>query len=160
MNKSEWSSWVQALGVIATLYSAFWLMQYQSKMERKRLRGGAAALLNTFGGALNAVAEKLQPNGDRSQWDVTMMRVLLDAELQRTNNIPLQVLSVDEQRGVFAFRLSAYQIHEALKIAEKQLIPNIQSAIVTKEAYEFLQEVIKKGQIGIENGRILLGDIS
>lgn len=159
MTKNEWSGWMQAFGVVFTVASGIWLLNRQLNVERKLQRNRAAALLNTFGGALNAVAAKLPANGTRSQWDIRMMRVLLESELKRSNEIPLQVLSPDEQRGVFAFRLSAFQILEALRIAEPEVVTGPSGeALVSPKAYAYLLGVIRDGQTALQNGRALLGE--
>jgi hypothetical protein len=149
-------AWVQAIVSVITVATAFAIVQYQLSTEHKRLRASAAAKLNTFAGALASFQQKFPENGDGSLWDVRTMTALLNAEIDRSNSIPLEALSLNEQRGVFAFRLAAYQIMEGLKavVDEVEIVDGNQ--YLTADAYAFLLHVISQSQTAIGNGRQLL----
>ncbi|MFG0610869.1 hypothetical protein [Delftia sp. WSY_14] len=150
-------AWVQAVGSIVAIGVAFTVIQYQLNCERKRMRDTATALLNTFGGTLNSFKKKFPTDGSRSLWDIKTMRALLAAEIERSSDIPLHALSLSEQRGVFAFRLAAYQIMEGINFVEPAVEVIDGNQYIIKEAYDFFVGVIQDANTAFTNGRTLLG---
>lgn len=156
MTKSEWSGWMQAIGAIVAILASAMTVLYQLNADRKKNRRAAIAHINTFGGTLRAIPRKLSPNGNRSLWGIIQMRALLASELARADGIHLADLNFNEQQGVFAFRLAASVLLEALRLSEESTELSPDGQLVTEDAYKFLQHVIENSKGSIEDGERLL----
>ncbi|MDX4955318.1 hypothetical protein [Delftia acidovorans] len=165
MTKSEWASWVQAGGSIIAIVVTFVIASLDSIRTKKAqrhaardLRESAVAVMRTFDGAIASIPKRLKPDGNRSFWDVRLSCILLEAELRRADLIPLQALSLNEQKGLFAFRLAAIQIIEALRMVFPEIHSENNSVVVKQIPYDFLQKVIATSMKSYSEGHQLFSN--
>lgn len=157
---SEAPAWIQAIGSMLAIVAVLLVFVLQQRAERLRHRATASALLSSYIGALYTIPQLLPVDGSRSVWTIIRVRVLLESEHKRADAVAIHALSLDEQRGVFNCRMAALQVIEALTLTEKALdeSPELDGVLVHKDAYAFLQEVIKDAALTTSRGRELLGD--
>lgn len=158
MTKSEWSGWAQVIGSLLAIGAAFLVLNLQLRAERIKNRQSAAAILSAFTGLLHTFEKALKPEGGRDRWPILQLRVMLEAEMARTDSIQLHALSFNEQQGVFLYRMAALEMLEALRVAESDAASGETKALVSEAAYDFVLAVIQSTNRKTNKGRELLGD--
>ncbi|WP_370682227.1 hypothetical protein [Comamonas sp. GB3 AK4-5] len=157
MTKSEWSGWVQAIGSVLAICAAVWVFSLQQRAEHNRHRADAASILSSFIGTLDTIQRLIPADGNRSVWTVIKVRVLIEAELQRVGGLEMHALVLNEQVGVFNYRMAAMQLIEALRVVEGDIDKTEKGVFVHQEAYVFLQGVIVEAMELMRKGRPLFG---
>lgn len=157
MTKAEWSGWMQAIGAVFAILCAIGVAAWQVTAEARRNRRVALALFRPFAGALVAMPLRLPNGGTRSLWDIRLTRLLLEGELRRVESVPLHALVGKEEMGFMALRLGALQALEALKIAESTAQASPNGAVVSAEAYDFLQVALQTCKKATDEGLELFG---
>jgi hypothetical protein len=63
LQKSEWASWIQALGAIAAIIGAVWVSHRQERRQRMHEKQVAVKKSRNFGASVEGFAEQLKDEG-------------------------------------------------------------------------------------------------
>lgn len=118
MQKSEWSSWVQAIGSIAAIMGAAWIAGDQERKRKLALKQAAISKSRTFGAALAGAAEEIRERGGVALIYVRGYRAVLDELIQDSRGIASENLNLKWIGAVFGLRYIAIQMAHAVREAE------------------------------------------